>query len=104
METQTKKICKRCKCTNYNKAVEHNAAGEVVRCSICAQDPMVLAQHARDCFEEAREQMYVQSCCGTFSDPVDTERRIQAAIHAAKTGMYWIGIFNAARLPLDPPE
>ena len=36
--------CKRCKCTNYAKAVKHNAAGEVIRCSVCSQDPMTLAQ------------------------------------------------------------
>lgn len=93
--------CKRCKCTNYAEVVEHNTAGEVVKCSICSQDPMHLAQHAQDCFEEAREQMYVQSCCGKLANPVDTQRRIKAAIHAAKVGLHWIGILNAAQ---QPPE
>ena len=97
--------CKRCKCTNYAKAVKHNAAGEVIRCSVCSQDPMTLAQHAQDSFEEAREQMYVQSCCGKLANPVDTEHRIKAAIHAAKVGLHWIGIFNAATQPTaEPPE
>ena len=97
--------CKRCKCTNYSEAVEHNAAGEVIRCSICSQDPMTLAQRAQDAFEEAREQMYVQSCCGKFADPVDTQRRVKNAIHAAKVGMRWIGILNASQQPTaEPPE
>ena len=97
--------CKRCKCTNYSQATEHNAAGEVIRCSICSQDPMILAQYAQDCFEEAREQMYVQSCCGKLADPMDTKRRTKAAIHAAKVGLHWIGILNAANQPTtEPPE
>ena len=69
------KQCKRCKCRNYSKAVEHNAAGEVIRCSICSQDPMLLAQHAQDCFEEAREQMFVQSSCGKLAEPNGHEKK-----------------------------
>ena len=88
--------CKRCKCTNYFKPVEHNDAGEVVRCSICAQDPMTLARYAHDCFEKAREQMYVQCYDGKVVAPVDTQRRIKASIDAAKLGLRWIGILNAS--------
>ena len=97
--------CKRCKCTNYARAVAHNAVGEVIRCSICSQDPMLLAHYAQECFDEAQRQMYEQSARGYHADPEASEKRIKAAIHAVKVGLYWIGILNASRQPTpEAPE
>ena len=79
--------------------------GEVIRCSICSQDPMLLAHYAQECFDEAQRQMSDESARGHYADPDATEKRIKAAIHAAKVGLYWIGILNASQQPTaEAPE
>ena len=97
--------CKRCKTTKYARAEAHNAAGEVIRCSICSQASMLLAHSAQECFDAAQRQMYEQSARGHHANPDATQQRIKAAIHAAKVGLYWIGILNASQQPTaEAPE
>ena len=70
--------CKRCKTTSYTRAVAHNAVGEVIRCSICSEDPMLLARYAQECFDEAQRQMYEQLARGHHANPEASERGIKA--------------------------